>query len=305
MLYLLTFADIKAVGPDVWSEWKGFLLQELYEKAYDLLERSNFRLEKRSEKVRNRKRKVVDLLEDEFDSKVVKDALKAMSTRYLLSYRSAEIAEHLRLVLSRGDRTLAMKMEHGPQGEYTQVTVSTLDVPGLFSMITGVMAANGINILGAQIFTQSHGVALDILQVVGPAGKMISDEKKWLRVEENLTSVIEGRVRVDDLVSQRQRPSFLAERPLPRYPNRVEVDNEISDEYTVIDIYAHDKVGRLYHITKTLKELGLYIGVSKISTKVDQAADTFYIQDIFGQKVLRQDKIEELRSRLLECLDED
>jgi [protein-PII] uridylyltransferase len=305
MLYLLTFADIKAVGPDVWSEWKGFLLQELYEKTYDLLERSNFRLEKRSEKVRNRKRKVVDLLEDEFDPKIVKDALKAMSTRYLLSYRSAEIAEHLRLVLSRGDRTLAMKMEHGPQGEYTQVTVSTLDVPGLFSMITGVMAANGINILGAQIFTQSHGVALDILQVVGPAGKMISDEKKWRRVEENLTSVIEGRVRVDDLVSQRQRPSFLAERPLPRYPNRVEVDNEISDEYTVIDIYAHDKVGLLYHITKTLKELGLYIGVSKISTKVDQAADTFYVQDIFGQKVLRKDKIEELRTRLLECLDED
>ena len=134
---------------------------------------------------------------------------------------------------------------------------------------------------------------------------MISDEKKWKRVEENLTSVIEGRVRVDYLVSQRQRPSFLTERPLPRYPNRVEVDNEISDEYTVIDIYAHDRVGLLYHITKTLKELGLYIGVSKISTKVDQAADTFYVQDIFGQKVLRQDKIDELRTSLLECLDED
>jgi [protein-PII] uridylyltransferase len=73
----------------------------------------------------------------------------------------------------------------------------------------------------------------------------------------------------------------------------------------VIDIYAHDKVGLLYHITRTLKELGLYIGVSKISTKVDQAADTFYIQDIFGQKVTRPEKIEELRNRLLESLDAD
>ncbi|MEZ4483912.1 MAG: hypothetical protein R2864_04735 [Syntrophotaleaceae bacterium] len=26
MLFLLTFADIKAVGPDVWSAWKGLLL---------------------------------------------------------------------------------------------------------------------------------------------------------------------------------------------------------------------------------------------------------------------------------------
>ena len=52
------------------------MLQELYEKAYEVLERSNFRLEKRSEKVRNRKRKVVGLLEDEFDAKVVKDVLR-------------------------------------------------------------------------------------------------------------------------------------------------------------------------------------------------------------------------------------
>lgn len=305
MLYLLTFADIKAVGPDVWSEWKGFLLQELYEKAYDVLERGNFRLEKRSEKVRNRKRKVVALLEEDFGAKVVKDALRAMSTRYLLSFRSAEIAEHLGVVLGRGRKTLATRVEHEAQGEYSQVTISTLDIPGLFSKITGVMAANGINIMGAQIFTQSHGVALDILQVKSPTGQTIDDEEKWRRVEENLAAVIEGRERVDNLVKKRQRPSFLSEPVRPRNPNRVEIDNEISDEYTVIDIYAHDKVGLLYSITKTLKELGLYIGVSKISTKVDQAADTFYVQDIFSQRVTQKDKIEEVRSRLLECLDED
>ena len=39
MLYLLTFADIRAVGPDVWTDWKGNLLRELYEKAYDVLEK--------------------------------------------------------------------------------------------------------------------------------------------------------------------------------------------------------------------------------------------------------------------------
>ena len=93
------------------------------------------------------------------------------------------------------------------------------------------------------------------------------------------------------------------ERPRPRFPNRVEIDNEVSDEYTVVDVYAHDRVGLLYHITKTIKELGLYIGVSKISTKVDQAADTFYVQDIFSQKVLQPERIAELKVRLLESLD--
>ena len=305
MLYLLTFADIKAVGPDVWSEWKGLLLQELYEKAYAILERGNFQLEVRSEKVRNRKRKVVSLIEEEFGAKTVKDAIKVMSTRYILSHRSAEIAEHVRLLLSRRNRTLAMKVEHEPAGEFTQLTISTLDVPGLFSMITGVMAASGINILGAQIYTQSSGVAIDILHVRSQSGEIIADENKWRKVEETLIAVIEGRLRIDDLVKARQRPSFLADRPRPRFPNRVEIDNEISEEYTVIDIYAHDKVGLLYNITDTLRGLGLYIGVSKISTKVDQVTDTFYIQDIFGQKVTLPEKVEELRTRLLASLDAD
>jgi [protein-PII] uridylyltransferase len=305
MLYLLTFADIKAVGPDVWSEWKGFLLQELYEKAYDILERGNFQLEKKSEKVRNRKRKVVGLLEEEFDGKLIRDTLREMSTRYILSYRSAVIVEHIRHLLSLKDKTLVMKVEHEPQGEYSQVTICTLDIPGLFSRITGVMAANSVNILGAQIHTLNNGIALDILQVRSPTGALILDGEKWRRVEEDLTSVIEGRARVENLVRKRQRPSFLTAPARPRFPNRVEIDNEVSDEYTVIDFYAHDKVGLLYHITKTIKELGLYIGVSKISTKVDQAADTFYVQDIFGQKVMAPDKLEEIRNRLLACLDEE
>ena len=62
MLFLLTFADIKGVGPDVWTEWKGSLLQELYEKAYDVLERGDFYKDLRSERVRNRRRKVFDAL---------------------------------------------------------------------------------------------------------------------------------------------------------------------------------------------------------------------------------------------------
>jgi [protein-PII] uridylyltransferase len=85
----------------------------------------------------------------------------------------------------------------------------------------------------------------------------------------------------------------------------VEIDNEVSSDYTVIDIYAHDKVGLLYSITSTLTRLGLYIGVSKISTKVDQVADVFYVKDIFGHKISDADKLEEIRKELLQAIDSD
>ena len=61
MLYLLTYADIKAVGPDVWTEWKALLLQELYEKAFEVLERGDFRFEARSERVKKVRKKVMEI----------------------------------------------------------------------------------------------------------------------------------------------------------------------------------------------------------------------------------------------------
>ncbi|MBW2519334.1 MAG: [protein-PII] uridylyltransferase [Deltaproteobacteria bacterium] len=305
MLFLLTFADIKAVGPDVWSQWKGFLLQELYEKTYDALERGNFMRDLRSERVRNRKRKVLEALNEEFDEKVIKDHLRTMGSRYLLSQRSWQMIEHVRLELNRGSSPVAMQVTHDLEAEYTQVVISTIDVPALFSMIAGVMAANGINILGAQIFTRSNGNALDILHVNKPIGGILDNEAKWEKVRKDLIAVLEGRQQVAKLVKKRQKSSTLiTEKKRPRSPSRINFDNETSVEYTVIDIFTHDQIGLLYRVTQSLADFGLYIFVAKISTKVDQVADTFYVKDIFGQKVQDPAKIEELRSVLLECIDQ-
>jgi len=105
-------------------------------------------------------------------------------------------------------------------------------------------------------------------------------------------------------VRERQRMPSLPTSPRPRKPSRIEIDNDASRDYSVVDIYTHDKVGLLYTICKTLRDMGLYIGVSKISTKVDQVADTFYVRDIFGQKIVAPERIAELRSALLDAIDD-
>jgi [protein-PII] uridylyltransferase len=110
---------------------------------------------------------------------------------------------------------------------------------------------------------------------------------------------------VEELLRKRHRPLSWGEPPRPRVPSRIDVDNEVSQEYTVLDVYTHDEVGVLYRICRTLRDLGLYLGVAKISTKVDQVADTFYVKDIFSQKIRDAQRIEEVRERLLACLDKD
>jgi len=291
------------VGPEVWTEWKGLLLQELYEKAFRVLERGDFQLEASSDRVRRVKRAVCDLLREDYPQQLIKDELQSLTTRHLLSYTPEVIAAQLRTLLALTDNLLVLKLSHEAEKGYTNCTVCTFDVPGLFSMITGVMAANGMNILGAQIHTNTNEKVLDILQVNSPQGFVITDQGRWARLESDLRQVLEGGVRVSNLVAKRRRPSILSEKAKPTVPARVEIDNEVSSDYTVIDIYAHDQVGLLYSITSTLTRLGLYIGVSKISTKVDQVADVFYVKDIFGQKLSNPAKLEEIRHELLSAID--
>jgi len=305
MLYLLTFADIKAVGPDVWTEWKALLLQELYEKVFSVIERGDFKFEARSERVKKVKRKVLDILDTEYPVAQIKDELKALSVRHLLSNPPEVLSDHVRMLLSLSGAKFVSKVDHEPDKGYSNYSICTLDLHGLFSMITGVMAANGMNILGAQIHTSTNGKVLDVLQVNSPQGFVITDENRWQKLDEDMRTVLQGKLKVKSLVEKRRRPTFLAEKPKPRFPTTVEIDNEVSDDYTVLDIFTHDKIGLLYRITSTLTGLGLYIGVSKISTKVDQVADVFYVRDIFGHKIVDVNKLEEIKRKLLQAIDQE
>lgn len=304
MLYLLTVADVRAVGTDVWTAWKASLFQELYEKAFSILDRGGFQQEASSERVTTMIKKVSALLDNDFPVEGIRHELKAMPVRLLLSNPAPLIADQARLLLGLEQSDILLKLTHQAEGGYSEYIICAYDMPGLFSRITGVMAANGINILGAQINTSKNGKVLDILQVNSPQGNLVTDSGRWEKIEQDMRQVIHGEVQVSTLVAKRKRPTLLTARPAPRFATKVEIDNEVSEEYTVIDILTHDKVGLLYLITSTLAEMGLYIGVSKISTKVDQVADVFYVRDIFGHKIHAPEKLNEICTKLMTAIDE-
>lgn len=91
----------------------------------------------------------------------------------------------------------------------------------------------------------------------------------------------------------------------PKVPTRIEIDNVVSDDFTVIDISAQDRVGHLYTVTNALSDLGLYIGISKISTNGDEAVDVFYVKDIFGHKITDEGKMKKIEDTLYKVLEEE
>jgi len=84
--------------------------------------------------------------------------------------------------------------------------------------------------------------------------------------------------------------------------SRIEVDNEASDKATIIDVYTYDRGGLLYDITKKIRELNLSIEYAKISTKVDQVVDAFYVVDDKGKKITDIERIEDIKAAIFNSI---
>ena len=87
---------------------------------------------------------------------------------------------------------------------------------------------------------------------------------------------------------------------LPRPPVKVRIDNNTSDRFTIIDIFALDRTGLLYTITRMLFDFQLSVHMAKIGTHLDQVVDVFYVTDLAGQKVQDDQRLELIREQLLE-----
>jgi [protein-PII] uridylyltransferase len=180
--------------------------------------------------------------------------------------------------------------------------ICTPSKPGNFSKIAGTLAANKLNILGAQIYTRNDGLALDTLQIESLEKKPILDERLWQRLNAELAAVlIEGR----EITYRPGRTIFARKERAVPVTTVIEVNNRISDMYSVLDVTTQDRLGLLYLITTTLFELGINIHLAKVSTEATRAIDVFYVTDLLGEKIGDEHAIEDIRSRLQTALDLD
>jgi [protein-PII] uridylyltransferase len=163
------------------------------------------------------------------------------------------------------------------------------------------MSLNNINILSARIYTWRDGTAVDIFSVTPPLDP-IHTEEIWERIKGDLAETFEDRLPLPECLRQKAEPSILSRKKTLRRQTQVVVDNSSSDFFTLIEVFADDRVGLLYRITHAFFTLGIDIRVAKIATKGDQVADVFYVLDLEGQKVMGQAKVDEIRDVLLQEL---
>ena len=300
LLYLLTFADIRSVGPDVWKDWSGMLLQELYVKALRQMSAGTYRRKTDEEWMQKMTSDIVADADGEIPERKVTKILKKMPVSYFSQFSRQNILRHVKLLNSIEGKFATEVIRYE---EYDEFTVCAPDNKGIFSMFCGVLSANGLNILGARIVTTLDKKAFDVFYVER-TNHLTEEEygEVWKKVEKNLGRVLDRDIEVDELVERRKRNYSSYGRKVPEYPPEIVFDNESSDKATVIEVYAHDREGLLYSITKTIAEMNLSIDYAKISTRADQVADTFYVRDSRGRKISGPKKLKKIEDSLISAV---
>jgi [protein-PII] uridylyltransferase len=297
MLLTLTVADIRAVGPGVWNGWKGQLLRTLYWETevvlgggHSAIDRKG-RVEAAQETLR---RSLPGWSDPEFNAYAQRHY-----PAYWLKVEPARQVAHAKLLhaMAADTQSLATEVTTDAFHGVTAVTVVAPDHPRLLTGIAGACAAAGGNIVDAQIFTTTDGMALDTIFVSRAFEREEDELRRGRRIAANIEKTLRGEVRLAEIAAPRQPRDV--RRGAFKIEPEVTVDNNLSRRYTVVEVSGLDRPGLLRDLTASLSSLNLNIGSAHIVTFGEKAVDSFYLSDLTGQKIIAPARQAAIKRRLL------
>jgi [protein-PII] uridylyltransferase len=306
MLLVLTCADLAAVGPGVFNDWKLDVLDTLYRRAARLLpvvDPSQARRPTTEAKFEDLRERVLrQLTEAQRSDPWFPRQVAALPESYLTHRDPAEAAQTLSRLRQLSARAADV---WGAYREETQTAEFIAGVEqgvgrGLFSSLAGALTSQGLEILAAH----TEAMADDLLLLRYVVTRFPSEENEP-RIEAICKRMLEA-------VDCHEPPKFPrvwgqqqseATALLGAPPNEVRIDNRASERSTVIEIFTLDRTGLLYQLARKLHDLELIIRYAKIGTSLDQVVDVFYVTQRSGLKITDAERLETIRAQLLEVLE--
>src|SRR5439155_1563732 len=185
MLYLLTWADMRAVGPGVLTPWQATILHELYKRTLARLTGGRRERPSRTQ-LADRLRQAVG---EELPAQAVKAHLAMMSDRYLATTGVQRMAEHLQMLQTLGNTSVVTELFNHPDLGSSDLVVVTRDLPGLLYLITRTLAGLGLDIATARIATEIDQ-AVDTFYVHDGQGRKVEDPDALGHVREALEQAL-------------------------------------------------------------------------------------------------------------------
>jgi [protein-PII] uridylyltransferase len=308
MLYVLSVADICAVGPDVWNDWKAGLLADLYDRSMLILSgrHPHFLEEQRLAKVRERvsERLIPSGVADDERFQISRwyDLhLDRFPSHYLLGTPIDRIVSDLETIRRLQPGEIVVQGTHDLATDTVEyrIVLDAQHSEGCFHRIAGTLTSQRLEILSAQICTTQGGIVVDVFTVrdtdfTGPV-----PEYRMKEVAQAIRRALRKEVKVDELFQRSRRFQWKSTKAqVSDLPNRVTLDNDSSEHCNIVCVFAHDRPGLLYTISRAIFRLDLSIVLAKIATHFDQVLDVFYVTDQSGQKITDETRLATIHHEL-------
>ncbi len=300
LLLILTVCDIKAVGPDIWNDWKGALIHELYIKVREkILNESSVKVISHEKNLKEEK--IYKFLKNKvWTNKKINKYIYHLNENYWKLFQFDTIQKHALNFneLCEKKEKLSIKIYNKTNLNLIELIVIAPDHHGLFSKISGIVSSCGFDIVTAKIFTRTDGYALDTFLIQYKNKNSIFEKKVQDNLISTLKSGLEGRYNYEKELKNRWQEIPTRFRKM-KAPISVNFNNDTSSKYSVIEVNCKNSPGVLYIITKIFSELGMQVNTASISSYGNRAQDIFYISDLFGEKIKNDEKIREIKTLLL------
>jgi [protein-PII] uridylyltransferase len=300
LLMILTACDIMAVGPGVWTGWKGSLIRALYYATEPLLSGGHSKVHQ-SDRVEDAKRELRIALATWPESDVEAYIERHYDHYWLRAEPELQI-EHARM-LHHADQTgepFAGSIRVKAFESITEVSFYTPDHPRLLSLIAGACTMQDASIIGAQIFSTRDGHALDTFRLRRAFTSDEDEKVRATRIIDTVKQLLQGKRQIFiDLGKESRHNKRL--KPFT-VPAEVMVSNSLSEKFTVIEVSGLDRMGLLHQLTREISDLNLTIGSAHIGTYGEKAVDVFYVTDLTGQKIITRARQKKIHDALLRVL---
>lgn len=296
-LLILTVCDIRAVGPGVWNGWKGQLLRSLYYETELMLNGGFSKVPLKTRVAKAREELAAALIG--WSEKSKKKYINLLYDAYFLSTDFEAQKRHM-LFLYDADQQglkLATSFETKQFEAITEITVMAADHPRLLSIIAGACVAAGGNIVDAKIHTTTDGRALDSIYINRAYENDIDEVRRAERIGAVIEEVLSGQTSLPGIIERSNKPKKRLK--AFRIKPTVEINNDFSHTFTVIEIECLDRPGLLSELTDALSNLNLDIGSAHVVTFGEKANDSFYVRDLVGDKITSPSRLKKIRERLI------
>ena len=267
----------------------------------------------------------------EVDENILTEHLERLDKNYFKSFRGDDLKQHILALSGLSSESPVKVIIDKKRDESIDCTILSFDYPSEFSLITGILAGMGFNIISGDVYTykrisgkatkQVHQkrFASRMGQDVSGRRKIIDyfsgvlsnpmDYKQWeIELKDRLTMVIgmlerggeESRTEARNLVNEmvvKQLTSTMESEPV-LYPVEIQVDNE-AGPFTRLMVVSQDTPAFLYALSNALSLNNILIEHVRIRTIRGRIEDRIDLVDSLGKKIEDDQALDRIRLSVL------